>query len=123
MSMTKIIKIWLGVLFVGAVSQASAQQLELSSPQLSFGTISSVAVRTVKLYNRTPKAAVIISADVNCNCTKVEYATKPIKSGDSTLLTVRYTPTASERGAFYKVVTIKNSAGDPLKLVVRGTVK
>ena len=121
--MTKIIKISLSVLFFAASAGASAQKLELSASEVRFGTISKPEVRTVALYNRTPKAAVVVSADVDCNCTKVDYSPRPIKSGDSTLLTIRYTPTASERGAFYKVVTIKNSAGDPLKLVVRGTVK
>ncbi|MEG2865515.1 MAG: DUF1573 domain-containing protein [Mucinivorans sp.] len=95
--------------------------LEISTNQLDFGTITKQTLRTVMVYNRTPMAQVIIAATTDCNCTKVDYSHRPIKSGDSTLVRITYSP--KDKGAFYKGVTLRNSTNADLKFVVRGTVK
>lgn len=100
---------------------AQAQSLEGAS-QIDFGRISKPAERILTLYNRGAQPVVIISSAVDCNCTKVSYSPKPIKSGDSTVVRVVYTP-SKEKGVFYKTVTLKNSTNKELKFIVRGSVE
>lgn len=98
-----------------------AQGLD-GAEQIDFGRISKPTERTLTLYNRMGQPVVIISSAVDCNCTKVSYSPKPIKSGDSTVVRVVYTP-SKEKGVFYKTVTLKNSTNKDFKFIVRGSVE
>lgn len=102
-------------------SNLMAQGLDCSTKQINFGDITKTTKKTVTLYNRTQIPVVVLDAKVDCNCAKVSYSPRPILKGDSTIVEVTYTP--KDKGAFYKTITLKNSAGADLKLIVRGTVK
>ncbi|MEF9950698.1 MAG: DUF1573 domain-containing protein [Mucinivorans sp.] len=103
-----------------AAPTASPKGLEGSCTQLDFGKIAKPTVRNFTVYNRSSTPVVIISAATDCNCTKVDYSPRPIKSGDSTVIRVSYTP--KDKGVFYKSVTLRNSTNTDLKFIVRGTV-
>ena len=68
--------------------------------------------------------ALLVIHDVvtSCGCTKVEYSKPPVRSGETTELTIRYE--ADETGHFNKAITIyRNAVGAPHKLRVRGQIK
>lgn len=98
-----------------------AQGLDCSTRQLNLGDITKTTLGRVTLYNRTQIPIVIYKSIVDCNCIKVSYSPRPILKGDSTIVEVTYTP--KDKGVFYKTVTLKNSTGNDLNLIVRGTVK
>lgn len=97
-----------------------ADGLESKISQVDFGKISQTTSRNLTLYNRSKTPVVIVAAEVSCNCTKIDYSTRPIKAGDSMVVKITYIP--KDKGAFYKTVQLKNSAGKPFQFVVRGSV-
>jgi len=74
-----------------------------------------------KILNTGKNPLVIQDVDVECHCTTVSYSKKPILSGDSALIRVKYD--SSILGFFQKKITVKmNTKNSPLLLIFRGEV-
>ena len=73
-----------------------------------------------RFVNDSHMPVVITGAKTPCGCTKVRFPSRPVMAGAADSLTVVFN--ATERGAFYKKITITTSSGEQT-LAIRGTVE
>ena len=95
--------------------------IEISSIVLSLGSFpwKEEQTGTFTLKNTGDKPLVIQDAVTSCGCLTVDYSRKPIRSGEKTMIQVRYK--ADNPGYFNKVVTVySNAKSSPLNLTVSG---
>lgn len=102
---------------------AKGQEVKVKPTQHNLGEVSKATTVDYWLYNEGTTPVVITDIESHCGCAKVRYSKRPIELGDSTKVTIVYTPRRSEKGLFYKTVTIHTTATKPLKLILRGTNK
>ena len=97
--------------------------LVLDCNEIDFGNIPLGEEREAKISatNNTDKPIVILNAATSCSCTKVEWSKKPISTGESTDLVVKFS--AETEGVFFKKVAISHSAASrPISFTIRGAV-
>ena len=97
--------------------------LVLDCNEIDFGNIPLGEEREAKISatNNTDKPIVILNAATSCSCTKVEWSKKPISTGESTDLVVKFS--AETEGVFFKKVAITHSAASrPISFTIRGAV-
>ncbi len=72
-----------------------------------------------RFVNDSHMPVVITGAKTHCGCTKVRFPSRPVMAAADSLTVVF---NATERGAFYKKITITTSSGEQT-LAIRGTVE
>jgi len=95
--------------------------IQVSSTAFDFGKIHVNKKNTIrfKLTNTGEKPLIIYAAKASCGCTNVDFKKEPIKSGNSTNITVSITP--DNKGYFHKTVDIyANTYHSPTLLSIKG---
>lgn len=114
----------LGLALLGGVTSLGAQSLRISPQTVDLGTVAlkSKNRMTVTCYNESDRPVVIRDIETDCVCTKPGWKKAPIMPGDSTQVTVVFTPT--DPGAFYKSIRFVTAPEQPRKLefVFRGKI-
>lgn len=120
--MAKLVKFFvISTLFLLNAATVLAQAPTITPATIDLGKVSTPTTAVATLHNTTNKPLLIIKVDADCHCTKTTYSRHPIAIGDSTTITVSYTPTSGD-GVFYKAVTVQTTASkEPLKFIIRGT--
>lgn len=120
-------KIVLLILLTAITGWSYAQpRLEVSPKEHNFGTIiaqNGSVSRVFKVTNTGTTPLVILSADVACKCTKVEYPKKPIAAGESKEIKVTYDP-KGEKGSFLKTIHLLTNGTEKERVVtIKGSVQ
>lgn len=100
-----------------AAGGAAAQSLKLEPSSIDLGTMKQMESRTVKVKVTNAGAGLLVIEDVraDCGCTVPELATKSLKPGESTDLTVHF-DSKQFNGQVHKLVKI--TSNDPDRRVV-----
>ncbi len=103
---------------------ASAQSLTVTPRAVELGDVTVKSKNTIRLVCRNEGTAPLVIRDiaVDCKCTKPTWSRKPLMPGDSTVVTVVFTPT--DTGGFYKSLRFETSppAPQPIEATIRGRV-
>jgi hypothetical protein len=99
--------------------------MKFVSESHDFGNVTadSNVTHTFKFKNTGKTPITIFSAKGSCGCTQVVADTKPIKPGETSLITVTYHASASGEGKFTKLITVLSNADIKIKkLSIHGNI-
>lgn len=75
----------------------------------------------VEAENVAQKPVVVLEAYTSCDCTKVSFGKKPVRSGETIVFTVDFS--ADLAGTFFKKIAVRHSLSDkPVSFAIEGTV-
>lgn len=118
--MIRPLAITAAVLCATAATAQSPLRFENESRNLGVVARKSRTETVFRFVNDTQMPVVITGADVPCGCTKVRFSPRPVMPHATDSLTVVFN--ATDRGAFYKKITIATSSGRQT-IAIRGTVE
>ncbi|MDE6482237.1 MAG: DUF1573 domain-containing protein [Rikenellaceae bacterium] len=118
--MRRLIALTAAVSCIAVASAASPLKFESESRNLGRVARKSRTETVFRFVNDTQAPVVITGAKSPCGCTKVRFPSRPVMPHATDSLTVVFN--ATERGAFYKKITIATSSGQQT-IAVRGTVE
>ena len=75
----------------------------------------------VEAENVAQKPVVVLEVYTSCDCTKVSFGKKPVRSGETIVFTVDFS--ADLAGTFFKKIAVRHSLSDkPVSFAIEGTV-
>ena len=98
--------------------------MALDVDEINFGrfSIGKEQITNVTITNTGSELLIISDVTTSCGCTEVEFSREPVRSGQSTALTVRDNP--DEKGYFSKTISIYSNAGTvPATIALKGNVE
>jgi Protein of unknown function (DUF1573) len=103
-------------------SVAPAPQIKFEKTTHDFGNIpQGTPVTTTFTFKNAGKAPLVLSnVQASCGCTTPSYTKEPIAPGKTGTITATYN--AAGAGQFNKSITVTSNAGEPVVLMLQGTV-
>lgn len=104
-------------------SQRNKPIIEFKSDHINLGTIQKdhPAQATFKLYNRGNADLLVQNIETDCGCSVADWNKDPIKSNDSTEITIHYTK--NDLGHFQRIAYVYANVDDsPIVLIFRGKI-
>jgi archaellum component FlaG (FlaF/FlaG flagellin family) len=103
-------------------SVAPVPQIKFEKTTHDFGSIpQGTPVTTTFTFKNTGKAPLVLSnVQASCGCTTPSYTKEPIAPGKTGTITATYN--AASVGQFNKSITVTSNAGEPVVLMLQGTV-
>ncbi len=74
---------------------------------------------TFAIENKGDKPLVLLSVKTSCSCLKASYSRRPLKSGQSSIITMTLEAGKMEPGLFHRVVEVETNVGKSY-ITVRG---
>ena len=123
---TGIIYIIVSAIFCSCATTSTRNDATIGFDQTEFNfgklQFKKEAECSFKFYNTGTNPLIIYDVKISCGCTAADWTKKPVKSGNSGEITIKYD--SAFPGMFNKVVTVYfNGQGSPVILKIKGQVE